>query len=105
MDDGRPGGKMSKRKEKKPADIYGIRGTIKVEHLGKEKRQIDTSARGFAWIQAGWRCSKLIMLAPSNPGQVVYPAWVFIWRRVEPISRLGTIVIAAVGGGRMTRHG
>jgi len=43
------------------------------------------------------------MLAPSNPWQVV-SASVFIWRRVEPISRLGTVhtrraIIATVGGG------
>lgn len=38
------------------------------------------------WNLGRLAVSRLIMVA-SNPGQV---AWVFIWQRVEPISRLGT---------------
>lgn len=58
-----------------------------VELAAAVGKKSGTSARGFSQIQNGWQAYNALA---SNPGQVA-PAWVFIWRRVEPISRLGTV--------------
>lgn len=71
--------------------------------VGKKNRH--DAARIRPRSRAALTVSGLIILARVIQGRWP-PAPVFIWRRVEPISRLGTVhtwrvIAATVGGGRM----